>query len=240
MITRSLKLVKVYLLSGIIMELEQAHYNMIEQQIRPWEVLDQTVLDVMRRVPRNKFVPSIQNRLAYADIQIPLDHGESMMHPRVEGRMLQELAVAIDDSCLEVGTGSGYVTACLSHLAKDVYSIDIHDDFVEQARQKMLDNHIANVTIETKNAFSDLDTTKQYDVIAVTGSVSNLTPYFEQMLKPDGRLFVIVGSPAAPIMQAMLVKREGKRGYSRASLFETEGLPLRVKGGMADMQEFVL
>jgi len=220
--------------------LEQAHYNMIEQQIRPWEVLDQTVLDVMRRVPRNKFVPSIQSRLAYADIQIPLDHDEKMMHPRVEGRMIQELAVSIDDSCLEIGTGTGYVTACLSHLAKEVYSVDLHEDFVEKAQQKMKSNHISNVTIETKDAFTELHLSKKYDVIAVTGSVPDLTTYFEQMLRPDGRLFIIVGSTSAPIMQAMLVKKEGHRGYSRVSLFETEGVPLKMKEGTAQPQEFVL
>jgi protein-L-isoaspartate(D-aspartate) O-methyltransferase len=189
------------------MELEQAHYNMIEQQIRPWDVLDQTVLDVMRRVPRSQFVPIACQSLAYADIQIPLDHGEKMMFPRVEGRMLQELAITMNDSCLEIGTGSGFVTACLSHLAKEIYSIDRHDDFTQQAQQKMEQHHISNVTLETKDAFSELDTTKRYDVIAVTGSMPELSDHFEQMLKPKGRLFIIIGSPTAPIMQAILITR---------------------------------
>jgi protein-L-isoaspartate(D-aspartate) O-methyltransferase len=211
------------------MELEQAHYNMIEQQIRPWDVLDQTVLDVMRRVPRSQFVPVACQSLAYADIQIPLAHGEKMMHPRVEGRMLQELAITINDSCLEIGTGSGFVTACLSHLAKEVCSIDQHDDFIQQTQQKMEQHHISNVTLETKDAFSELDTTKRYDVIAVTGSMPELSDYFEQLLKPKGRLFIIVGSPTAPIMQAMLVTRESSKSFSRVSLFETEGLPLTLQ-----------
>jgi protein-L-isoaspartate(D-aspartate) O-methyltransferase len=202
---------------------------MIEQQIRPWEVLDQTVLDVMRRVPRSQFVPVACQSLAYADIQIPLAHGEKMMHPRVEGRMLQELAITINDSCLEIGTGSGFVTACLSHLAKEVCSIDQHDDFIQQAQQKMEQHHISNVTLETKDAFSELDMTKRYDVIAVTGSVSELSDHFEQMLNPKGRLFIIVGSPTAPIMQAMLVTRESSKSFSRVSLFETEGLPLTLQ-----------
>ncbi len=212
------------------MELEQAHYNMIEQQIRPWEVLDQTVLDVMRRVPRSQFVPVACQSLAYADIQLPLNHGEKMMHPRVEGRMLQELAITMNDSCLEIGTGSGFVTACLSHLAKEVYSVDRHDDFTQQVQQKMEQHHISNVTLETKDAFSELDTTKRYDVIAVTGSMAELSDHFEQMLKPKGRLFIIVGSLADPIMQAMLVTRESNGTFSRASLFETEGLPLITQG----------
>ncbi|HHL19139.1 MAG TPA: protein-L-isoaspartate O-methyltransferase [Thiothrix sp.] len=213
------------------MELERAHYNMIEQQIRPWEVLDQTVLDVMRRVPRSQFVPVACQSLAYADIQLPLAYGEKMMHPRVEGRMLQELAITMNDSCLEIGTGSGFVTACLSHLAKEVYSIDRHDDFTKQAQQKMEQHHISNVTLETKDAFSELDTTKRYDVIAVTGSVSELSEHFEQMLKPKGRLFIIVGSRIAPIMQAMLITRENNGTFLRTSLFDTEGLPLITQGG---------
>lgn len=211
------------------MELEQAHYNMIEQQIRPWDVLDQTVLGVMRHIPRSQFVPVACQSLAYADIQIPLAHGEKMMHPRVEGRMLQALAIASSDSCLEIGTGSGFVTACLSHLAKEVYSIDQHADFTQEAQKKMEQQRIFNVTLETKDAFTELDTSKRYDVIAVTGSMFELSEHFEQMLKPNGRLFMIIGSPAEPIMEAMLVTREGDKEFSRVSLFETEGLPLTIQ-----------
>jgi protein-L-isoaspartate(D-aspartate) O-methyltransferase len=202
------------------MNLEQARFNMIEQQIRPWDVLDQTVLDVMTRVPRDSFVPESQQKFAYADIEIPLGHGEAMMHPRVEGRMLQELSVMVDDTCLEVGTGSGYVTACLAHLAQEVYSVDIHSDFIETATQKLAANNISNVTLETRNALTELDTARQYDVIAVTGSVETYTPYFEQMLNPDGRLYITVG--AAPVMTAMLVTRTGENAFSRVRLYETE------------------
>lgn len=221
------------------MELNQAHYNMIEQQIRPWEVLDQAVLDVMRRVPRSQFVPTTYQSLAYADIQIPLAHGEKMMHPRVEGRMLQELAIGINDSCLEIGTGSGFVTACLSHLAKEVYSIDQHDDFIQQAKPKLEQQHISNVRLATKDAFTELDTSVLYDVIAVTGSVPEVSDYFEQMLKPKGRLFMIVGLPSDPIMQAMLITREKNGTFSRMSLFETEGLPLTMPSDSTTASEKV-
>ncbi len=217
------------------MDMEQARFNMIEQQVRPWEVLDQTVLDIMRRVPREKFVESAQIRLAYADIEIPLAHGENMMHPRVEGRMLQELAIGVDDSCLEIGTGSGYVTACLAHLAKDVYSIDMHQDFLDTAHQRLLENHIDNVTLEAKEAFTELDTSKRYDAIAVTGSVPEYTTHFEQMLKPGGRLFMVIGTE--PAMHATLVTRTNETEFNRTSLFETVLKPLN---GMTKNQIFVL
>ncbi len=217
------------------MDMELARFNMIEQQVRPWEVLDQTVLEIMRKIPREKFVAPEQMRLAYADVELPLAHGENMMHPRVEGRMLQELAISVDDSCLEIGTGSGYVTACLAHLSKEVYSIDTHQDFLDTAHQRLLDCHIDNVTLEAKDAFSDLDTSKQYDTIAVTGSVPEYTTYFEQMLKVGGRLFMVVGTE--PAMHATLVTRTSETEFSRTSLFETVLKPLN---GVTHVKGFVL
>ena len=118
------------------MNLEQARFNMIEQQIRPWSVLDDTVLHTMGSIPRDIFVPDSLESLAYADIEVPLCHGESMMFPRMEGRMLQELEISIDDECLEIGTGSAYVTACMANMAKHVNSIDIYDDFFANCRRK--------------------------------------------------------------------------------------------------------
>lgn len=217
------------------MDLEQARFNMIEQQVRPWYVLDQTVLDIMRRIPRENFVTPSQIRLAYADIELPLDHGERMMHPRVEGRLLQELAISVDDSCLEVGTGSGYVTACLAHMAKDVYSIDIHQDLIDVAQQRLLESHLDNVELDLKEAFTELDTTKQYDAIAVTGSVPEYTSYFEPMLKPGGRLFMVVGTE--PAMHATLVTRTGDTEFTRVSLFETV---LQSLQGISQTQSFSL
>ena len=217
------------------MNLEQARYNMIEQQVRPWYVLDQTVLDIMRRIPREKFVAPSQIRLAYADIELPLDHGELMMHPRVEGRMLQELSIGVNDSCLEIGTGSGYVTACLAHMAKEVYSIDIHQDFIDEAQRRLLESHLDNVELEVKEAFSGLDTSKQYDAIAVTGSVPEYTPFFEKMLKPEGRLFMVVGTQ--PAMHATLITRTSDNEFTRVSLFETVLQPLK---GLSKTESFTL
>lgn len=217
------------------MDLEQARFNMIEQQVRPWDVLDPAVLDVMRSVPREAFVDGQKIKLAYADIEIPIGNGESMMHPRVEGRMLQSLNITPDDHCLEIGTGSGYVAACLGHLAAQVHSIDIHPDFIELAEQRISKQHIANVKLEVCDAFSGLANDVQYDVIAVTGAVAGSTEHFEQYLKPKGRMFVVTG--AAPVMQAMLIIREEDNTFSRASLFETE---LNHLTGAKPSQTFVL
>ena len=206
------------------MDMVQARFNMIEQQIRPCAVLDDTVLQTMASIPRDIFAPESLASLAYADIEVPLDHGESMMFPRIEGRMLQELEIGIDDECLEIGTGSGYVTACMANMSKHVDSIDIHEDFIETARKKLAMVNISNFTLETKNALTDLNQDKKYDVIAVTGSISEYIPLFEQLLKPNGRLFVIVGSK--PAAHAMKVELTVDGHFLRTSLFETELKPL--------------
>ena len=198
----------------------QARFNMIEQQIRPCAVLDDTVLQTMASIPRDIFAPESLASLAYADIEVPLDHGESMMFPRIEGRMLQELEIGIDDECLEIGTGSGYVTACMANMSKHVDSIDIHEDFIETARKKLAMVNISNFTLETKNALTDLNQDKKYDAIAVTGSISEYMPLFEQLLKPNGRLFVIVGSKSAA--HAMKIELAADGHFLRTSLFETE------------------
>ena len=201
------------------MNLEEARFNMIEQQIRPCEVLDTTVLQTMSDLPRDAFVADDQKPLAYSDMQLPLGHGESMMHPRIEGRILQELAILNEDNCLEIGTGSGYLTACMANLAKDVYSIDIHDDFLTNAAERLSAQNISNVTLEKIDALTNLNTRNFYDVIAVTGSVPEYLPLFEEMLKPNGRLYITVGT--TPIQHGMLITRT-KDGFIRSSLFETE------------------
>jgi len=213
------------------MNYEQARFNMIEQQIRPWSVLDTTVLETMGSIPRDKFVPESLKSLAYADIEIPLEHGESMMFPRVEGRLLQELSLDIDDECLEIGTGSGFVTACMATMAKHVHSIDIHDDFLQQASEALSENNIANVLLENRDGLTSfhpkMSGTKKYDAIAVTGSIPEYLPLFEQLLKPGGRLFVVVGSNQT--MHAMKVIRNNENDtdkFIRTSLFETELAPL--------------
>ena len=205
------------------MNMEQARFNMIEQQIRTWEVLDDTVLRTMGSVPRDIFVPESLRTLAYADIEVPLGHDEAMMFPRVEGRMLQELEIDIDDNCLEIGTGSGYVTACMANMSNHVHSIDIYDDFLEAAHKNLAEVNVPNVQLQKKDAFSSWEESKKYDVIATTGSIPEYLPMFENLLKPDGRLFVVVGSNQ--VAHAMKVVREDDE-FIRSSLFETELKPL--------------
>ena len=201
------------------MNLEQARFNMIEQQIRPWSVLDGTVLQTMGDIPRDIFVPDSLSSMAYADIEVPLGHGESMMFPRVEGRMLQELELGIDDECLEVGTGSGFATACMATMAKHVDSIDIYDDFLVSAEEKFKEVNISNINLENKDALLMEVTSKKYDAIAVTGSLPEYIPLFEQLLKPNGRLFIVVG--ADETMHAMKVLRKDT-SFIRETLFETK------------------
>lgn len=201
------------------MNLEHARFNMIEQQIRPWDVLNQTILDTFGFIQRELFVPKVHKALAFADVEIPLAHGEHMMFPRVEARMLQALTISPDDTCLEIGTGSGFVTACLSHLSKHVDSVDIYEDFTRQAEERLFALKLRNHTLHTGDALRDWASGKQYDVIAVTGSIPVYLPRFEAQLAPGGRLFIVVGR--GPAMQAMLVKHEEDGEFTRTNLFET-------------------
>lgn len=205
------------------MNLKLARFNMVEQQVRPWSVLDDTVLRTMESIPRDIFTTDSQKLLAYADIELPIGHGESMMYPRIEGRLLQELELDIEDECLEIGTGSGFVTACMATMAKHVDSIDIYDDLLDKASNRLAEINISNITLENKNALtaygSQSTSHKKYDAIAVTGSLPEYLPLFEDLLKPKGRLFIIVGSNQT--MHAMKVIRNGDN-FNRTSLFETE------------------
>lgn len=208
------------------MNFERARYNMIEQQIRPWSVLDYHVLDVLGRLPRERFVPSAYRGLAYADIRVPLGHGQTMMPPVVEGRMLQNLDLERDDHVLEIGTGSGYLTACLASLAETVDSVDIHEDFVTSAGDRLRDLGIANVNLATGDASAGWDGGRQYDAIALTGAVPEVPAAFRQALAPGGRLFAIIGDADQPIMEAVQVVRLGTDEWSTESLFETWIAPL--------------
>lgn len=201
------------------MNLEHARFNMIEQQIRPWDVLDQTILDTFGFIQRELFVPNVHKALAFADVEIPLAHGEHMMFPRMEARMLQALAISPEDTCLEIGTGSGFVTACLSHLSKHVDSVDIYDDFTRQTEERLFSLKLRNHALHTADALRESGTGKQYDVIAVTGSIPAYLPHFETQLAVGGRLFIVVGRGSA--MQALLVKREEDDEFTRTPLFET-------------------
>lgn len=206
------------------MNMAQARHNMIEQQIRPWDVLDQRVLELIASLPRDEFVPNAYVSLAYADINIPLDHGQVTMAPKVEARMLQALNIQASDRILEIGCGSGYVTALLARSGKHVYSVDIYPDFVEGARRKLAAHGITNVTIETGDAVNGWDRHGPCNIIAVTASLPVLPDSFRQSLNVGGRLFVITGT--APVMEARIITRTGEREWSEKVLFETVLPPL--------------
>jgi len=206
------------------MGLEQARFNMIEQQIRPWDVLDAEILGLMSRLPRDHFVDEIHRRLAYADTAIPLGMNEYMMHPKVEARMLQALEVHPTDRILEVGTGSGYVTALLAKLGYHVRSVDIHAAFTELAGQRLKKLGIGNISLETGDASHGWTPDSLYDVVAITGSLPVLPESYKHILNRGGRLFVVLGQ--APVMEATLIRRTGNNEWSSEGLFETYLPPL--------------
>ena len=216
------------------MNIDFARQQMVQQQVRAWDVLDPTILDVLAEVPREQFVPTGFEPLAFADTEIPLGHGQFMMTPTVEGRLLQALDLSVGDSVLEVGTGSGFVTACLGRLADSVVSIDIHGDFLDAATANLEGARISNVELHEMDAMHALPD-GEFDAIAVTGSIQTFDPRFVMALKPGGRLFVVVGD--APTMDARVVTRTGENDWSSVSVFETEVQPL-VNGALPPQFSF--
>lgn len=205
------------------MNQELARSQMLGQQIRAWEVLDARVLDVLGAVPRENFVPPASRDLAFADTEIPLAHGQTMMAPKVEGRLLQALALSPADRVLEIGTGSGYLSACLAQLSDQVLSIDVFPDFLDSAKEKLSAMGCRNVTLEEQDGLT-LEAAGRYDAVAVTGSVPKLEKSLVDLLRPRGRLFVVVGRE--PIMEAQLITHLGDGQFSTESLFETVLPPL--------------
>ncbi|RUQ29467.1 MAG: protein-L-isoaspartate O-methyltransferase [Candidatus Competibacteraceae bacterium] len=203
---------------------ELARHNMIEQQIRPWDVLDQQVLDTLAQLPREDFVPARYRNLAFGDIAIPLGQGEFMLKPNVEARILQALALRPTDQVLEIGTGSGYLTAGLARLAGAVVSVDIVPDFVETARRQLKAHGFDNVALYVGDASCGWSE-RRYDAIAVTGSVPTVAEVWRQSLNLGGRLFIVAGQ--SPAMEALLITRIGEQEWVQESLFETELPPLR-------------
>jgi len=199
--------------------LDECRHNMVEQQVRPWDVLDDKVLNTLEQIPRDKFVPSQYVNLAYADTAIPLSENVSMMHPVLEGRLLQLLDIQPEDNVLEIGTGSGFVTACLANLACHVDSIEINATLAETAQQRLAEQSIKNVNIRCEDGLAITDTSKKYDVIVLTGSVSEIPEQFKQALTINGRLFVVTGE--APAMQAHLLTRTSENDWSDETIFET-------------------
>jgi len=218
-----------------LMNVEQARFNMVEQQIRTWEVLDQQVLDLMARVPREDFVPAAYRNLAFADTCIPLDHGQTMMLPRVEARMLQALQVESRDRILEVGTGSGFVTALLAGLGGHVTSVEIHPDLQSAAKAKLDAHGVGNVDLYTGDACRGWNRAAPYDVIAVTGSLPRADEHFQNTLAVGGRLFIVIGKE--PAMEAFLITRISENQWASECLFETVLPPL---DGVEMPERFVL
>ena len=200
-------------------DIEQARFNMVEQQIRPWDVLDQEVLDLLLELRREEFVPEQYRGLAFVDMEIPLGHGEMMLAPRVEARMLQELAVKPSDRILEVGTGSGYMTALLAKRGAHVTSVDIIAEFITTAAAKLRAHGITNVTLETGDAARGWNKQAPYDVIVLTGSEPVLAEQFARSLNPGGRLLAVVGE--APAMEARLITCAAGGACNSIVLFET-------------------
>ena len=200
-----------------------ARRQMVEQQVRAWAVLDADILDLLIETPREQFVPSGFESLAFADTEIPIGHGQRMMTPTVEGRVLQSIKIAKTDSVLEIGTGSGFLTACIARLADSVTSIDVHEDFLETASANLEDSGISNFELVAMDATQQLPE-GEFDAIVITGSMATLDPRYELALKPDGRMFVVVGR--RPVMDARLLRRAGDKGWLSKSLFETDLLPL--------------
>ncbi len=214
------ELIETYLFEKIFMNFDLARSNMIEQQIKPWNVPNQSVLDLISEIHREDFIPDEYKRLAFADTRIPLAHGQVTMTPKVEARLLQALEIEPEDEILEVGTGCAYLTALLAKSGHHVLSVDIHPEFTEQARVKLQQYDIHNVTLETGDAVHGQQQSSPYNVIVLTGSVPFLDGKLEQQLKINGRLFAITGQ--SPAMEAKLIKRLSENEWSTEILFETD------------------
>ena len=202
------------------MNFEQARFNMVEQQVRPWEVLDERVLELLETTHREDFVPVRYRKMAFSDIAIPLDHNQNMMKPVVEGRLLQALELKPDETVLEIGTGSGFITACLAQLAKRVVSVDIHEQFTTEAKAKLKEKDISNVELETGDAMTGWQPEQAHDVVVVTGSVEDIPDQFRGWVNPRGRLFVVCGE--SPAMEAKLLTKLNATEWHEESLFETD------------------
>lgn len=211
----------------------QSREMMVEQQVRPWDVLDARVLEALATLPREAFVPEIHRALAYADVEIPLGHGQRMMKPVVEGRALQGLLLQPGDEVLEIGTGGGYLAACMGALAREVVSLEIQPELASRARAQLdASGHGSNVRIENVDAL-EYSTDRRFDAICVTAAVETLPSRFLQWLRPGGRLFVVRGH--SPVMEAVLVHND-VNGPRIESLFETD---LPYLAGAAPAPEFV-
>lgn len=206
------------------MDMEQARYNMVEQQIRTWDVLDQDVLDLLFKVRREDFVPEAHRALAFVDMEIPLGHGQSMWTPKLEARVIQELALLPTDRVLEIGTGSGYLAALLASQALEVVSVDINPEFTAAATQKLHAHGFENITLRSGDGARDWADDASFDVIVLTGSTPLLSEAFRRRLHVGGRLFAVTGE--APAMEAQLITCIAPGAARSVTLFETCVAPL--------------
>lgn len=200
------------------MNVEHARHAMIEQQVRPWDIVDLQVLAAMSAIPRENFVPPTYRDLAFADTALPIGHGETMFKPVLEGRMLQGLKLQPNDEVLEIGTGTGFITACLARLCRSLVTVDLHADFIAAAKTRLAELDLNNVRFEQADALA-FDPGQQFDAIAVTGAVTEVPPSFLNWLRPGGRLFIIRGQ--SPVQEAVCLTRTAQ-GFDTESLFETD------------------
>jgi protein-L-isoaspartate(D-aspartate) O-methyltransferase len=213
------------------MDLEQTRFNMVEQQIRPWDVLDQEVLKLLFELRREEFVPPAYRSLAFVDMEIPLGYGEVMLAPKLEARILQEVQVKKTDRILEIGSGSGYLAALLAKRGEYVHSVEVVPELKAMAEKNIQAHGVTNVLVENGDGARGWARHGPYDVIVLTSSTPVLPEAFQKSLKAGGRLFAVVGD--APVMQAALVtclvqEKEGAPGaYNTVGLFETCITPLR-------------
>jgi protein-L-isoaspartate(D-aspartate) O-methyltransferase len=201
------------------MNIEQARFNMIEQQIRPWNVLDQDVLDLLHVVKREQFVPAAYQNLAFADVEIPLPGGDAMLAPKFEARILQEVGVKKHETVLEIGTGSGYMAALLAHRAAKVTTVEINPETAEQAKKNLANAGIHNVTVEVGNGAQGWEKGAPYDAIVISGALEVLPEAILKQVKVGGRIAAIVGQ--APVMEASIITRTGETSFSTVKVFET-------------------
>ena len=217
------------------MDIEQARLNMIEQQIRPWEVLNQDILDLLNEIQREEFIPDSYANLSFADTRIPIGHEQTTMTPKVEARLLQSLAIKSYETVLEIGTGCAYLTALLAKSAKAVNSIDIFPDFIDTAQSKINKTGLNNVKLESCDAYSLLDRTEKYDIVVITASLPTLDERFIELLNEGGRLFAIIGE--SPAMEACIITKQNNASWSKESLFETD-LPALIGAEKKETFEF--
>ena len=208
------------------MNIEQARFNMIEQQIRPWNVLDQDVLDLLSVVKREDYVPDAYKALAFADTEIPLAGGESMFSPKLEARLLQEINLKKHENVLEIGAGSGYMAALLAHKGRQVTTVEISPELKALAQSNLAQAGVTNVTVELGNGAEGWPTAAPYDVIVISGALESVPDAFLKQLKVGGRLAAIVGR--APALSAVVITRVADAAFDTVKVFETSAKPLVV------------